>query len=38
VIKPGHVRVKFDLVIATDWPVIFEIENGAAAIAKGVKA
>ncbi len=37
-IKPGHVRVKFDLVIATDWPVIPKSKTPRSAVAKGVTA
>ena len=37
-IKPSHVLVKFDLVIATDWPVIPKSKRGGSAVANDVTA
>jgi hypothetical protein len=38
VIKPGHVLVKLDLVIATDWPMISKSKRRGSAIGKGITA
>jgi len=37
VIKPGHILVKFDRVIATDWPMIPNSKRGGSAMPCGVK-